>query len=126
MRRDCSVSRLPRVIIFSATGRAAFARVSVVVIRPCSNRLVTRLRSTARRCAGCFPSFEPELRCRIAYIVPCRLTVRPYLQMQVRRFGLGAAAQESRPARQNSLPPRSPSSPPYPLSHLTTFLPTFL
>src|SRR3989454_11693060 len=70
MRRDCSVSRLPRVIIFSATGRAALARVSVVVIRPCSNRLVTRLRSTARRWAGCFPSFEPEFRCRIAYIVP--------------------------------------------------------
>src|SRR2546428_10681669 len=70
MRRDCSVSRLPRVIIFSATGRAALARVNVVVIRPCSNRLVTRLRSTARRWAGCFPSFEPEFRCRIAYIVP--------------------------------------------------------
>src|SRR5882672_3170382 len=49
LRRDCSESRLPSVIIFSATGRAAFARVNVVVMRPCSNRLVTRLRNTARR-----------------------------------------------------------------------------
>src|SRR5271155_2693436 len=66
-RRDCSVSRLPSVIIFSATGRVAFARVKVVVIRPCSNKLVTRFRSVARRCDGLRPSFDPELRCRIVY-----------------------------------------------------------
>src|SRR3954454_24821971 len=64
-RRDCNVSRLPRVIIFSATRRAALARVSVVVMRPCSNRLVTRFRSVARRCQGLRPSLEPDLRCRI-------------------------------------------------------------
>src|ERR1700722_17917112 len=67
-RRDCKVSRLPSVIIFSATGRAAFARVSVVVIRPCSKRLVTRLRRVARRCQGLRPSLEPDLKCRI--VVP--------------------------------------------------------
>jgi hypothetical protein len=55
------------VMIFSATGRAAFARVSVVVIRPCSNKLFTRFRSVARRCDGLRPSFDPELRCRIVY-----------------------------------------------------------
>src|SRR5690349_12443309 len=66
-RRDCSVSRLPRVIIFSATGRAALARVSVVVMRPCWSRLVTRLRKTARRWSGCLPSFDPELRCRMVF-----------------------------------------------------------
>ena len=65
-RRDCSVSRLPSVMIFSATGRAAFARVSVVVMRPCSRRFVTRLRSVARRCHGLRPSFDPDLRCRIS------------------------------------------------------------
>src|ERR1700679_1477385 len=52
-------------MIFSATGRAAFARVSVVVMRPCSRRFVTRLRSVARRCHGLRPSFDPDLRCRI-------------------------------------------------------------
>src|ERR1700675_1466011 len=57
-------------MIFSATGRVAFARVSVVVIRPCSKRLVTRLRKVARRCEGLRPSFDPELRCRI--VVPYR------------------------------------------------------
>jgi hypothetical protein len=55
------------VIIFSATGRVAFARVSVVVIRPCSNKFVTRFRRVARRCDGLRPSFDPELRCRIVY-----------------------------------------------------------
>src|SRR5580704_10278239 len=65
-RRDCKVSRLPSVIIFSTNGRAAFARVSVVVIRPCSRRFVTRLRSVARRCHGLRPSFDPDLRCRIS------------------------------------------------------------
>src|ERR1700742_1582134 len=64
-RRAAKVSRLPSVIIFSAIGRAAFARVSVVVIRPCSRRFVTRLRSVARRCHGLRPSFDPDLRCRI-------------------------------------------------------------
>src|SRR5262249_54634361 len=64
-RRDCNVSRLPSVIIFSATGRAAFARVSVVVIRPCSSKFVTRFRNVARRCHGLRPSFEREFRCRI-------------------------------------------------------------
>src|SRR5262249_40270740 len=64
-RRDCSVSRLPSVMIFSATGRAAFARVIVVVMRPCSSRLVTRFRSVARRCHGLRPSFDPDFRCRI-------------------------------------------------------------
>jgi hypothetical protein len=39
----------------------------VVVIRPCSNKLVTRFRSVARRCDGLRPSFDPELRCRIVY-----------------------------------------------------------
>jgi hypothetical protein len=38
-----------------------------VVIRPCSNKLVTRFRSVARRCDGLRPSFDPELRCRIVY-----------------------------------------------------------
>jgi hypothetical protein len=55
------------VMIFSATGRVAFARVRVVVIRPCSNKFVTRFRSVARRCEGFRPSFDPELRCRIVY-----------------------------------------------------------
>jgi hypothetical protein len=66
-RRACNVSRLPRVIIFSATGRVAFARVSVVVMRPCSKRLVTRLRSVARRCHGLRPRFDPDFRCRMLY-----------------------------------------------------------
>src|ERR1700716_1405724 len=65
--RDCSVSRFPRVIIFSATGRAALARVKVVVMRPCSNRLVTRARKVARRWDGLRPSFDPDLRCRMVY-----------------------------------------------------------
>src|SRR5262252_1888719 len=52
-------------MIFSTTGRAALARVSVVVMRPCCSRLVTRLRNTARRWSGCLPSFDPELRCRM-------------------------------------------------------------
>src|SRR5882672_6484972 len=69
-RRDCSVSRLPSVIIFSATGRAAFARVTVVVIRPCSKRLVTRFRSVARRCHGLRPSFDPDFRCRMSRRYP--------------------------------------------------------
>src|SRR5579863_8743219 len=55
-------------MIFSATGRAAFARVSVVVMRPCSRRFVTRLRSVARRCHGLRPSFDPDLRCRISSV----------------------------------------------------------
>src|SRR5277367_1993083 len=54
-------------MIFSATGRAALARVSVVVMRPCSNKLVTRLRSVARRCHGLRPSFDPDFKCRIFY-----------------------------------------------------------
>src|SRR5215467_16048678 len=66
-RRDCSVSRLPSVIIFSATGRAALARVNVVVIRPWSSRLVTRFRRVARRCHGLRPSLDPDLPCRILY-----------------------------------------------------------
>ena len=53
----------PSVIIFSAIGRAAFARRIVVWMRSFSMRFVTRLRSTARRCAGCLPSLEPDLRC---------------------------------------------------------------
>src|ERR1700742_1181309 len=65
-RRAAKVSRLPSVIIFSAIGRVAFARVSVVVMRPCSRRFVTRLRSVARRCHGLRPSFDPDLRCRIS------------------------------------------------------------
>src|SRR5271154_258044 len=52
-------------MIFSATGRAALARVSVVVMRPCSNKFVTRLRSVARRCHGLRPSFDPDFKCRI-------------------------------------------------------------
>src|SRR5215470_14840321 len=51
---------------FSATGRAALARVKVVVMRPCSNRFVTRLRNVARRCHGLRSSFEPDVRCRIS------------------------------------------------------------
>src|ERR1700680_1654909 len=73
-RRDCSVSRFPSVIIFSATGRAALARVTVVVIRPCANKLVTRLRSVARRCHGLRPSFDPDFKCRIAYPVSVKCT----------------------------------------------------
>src|SRR5205807_5760869 len=46
-------------------GRAALARVSVVVMRPCWSRFVTRLRKTARRWSGCLPRFDPELRCRM-------------------------------------------------------------
>src|SRR5260370_380624 len=94
-KRDTLQSRrmAASYIMLPAIGRAALARVSVVVIRPCSNKLVTRLRSTARRWAGCFPSLEPELRCRIAYIVPRRLTVRRCLPKPVRRSGLGAAAR---------------------------------
>src|ERR1700674_5445660 len=65
-RRVCSESRLPRVIIRSTSGRVALARLMVVVMRSRSMTLVTRLRSVARRCAGLRPSFDPELRCRIA------------------------------------------------------------
>src|SRR6266852_3408565 len=53
-------------MIFSATGRVALARVRVVVMRPCSNRLVTRLRKVARRCHGLRPSFDPDFKCRMA------------------------------------------------------------
>src|SRR5258708_795617 len=72
-------------MIFSATGRAAFARVSVVVIRPCSKRLVTRFRNVARRCHGLRPSFDPDFRCRI------RLSLYPSL-----RTSFGAPLQPDR------------------------------
>src|SRR5262249_11693998 len=56
-------------MIFSATGLVALARVSVVVMRPCSNRLVTRLRRVARRCHGLRPSLDPDFRCRM-FLLP--------------------------------------------------------
>src|SRR5487761_1843776 len=45
--------------------RTRGARAMVVVMRSRSMTLVTRLRSTARRCAGCFPSLLPDTRCRM-------------------------------------------------------------
>jgi len=56
-----------RVIMRSASGRAALARRIVVWMRSFSMRLVTRFRNTARRCAGCFPSLCPETRCLMIY-----------------------------------------------------------
>jgi hypothetical protein len=83
------------VIIFSATGRVAFARVSVVVIRPCSNKLVTRLRSVARRCDGLRPSFDPELRCRIVYPFSfCYLKTACSFKEAVKSFNAGLKTEE--------------------------------
>ena len=56
------MSRLPSVMIRSTSGRVAFARRSVVVMRSRSMTLVTRLRNVARRCAGLRPSLDPEFK----------------------------------------------------------------
>src|ERR1700682_3344884 len=87
-------------MIFSATGRVAFARVKVVVIRPCCSRLVTRLRNVARRCHGLRPSFDPDLRCRIVLsLYP--LIVRPLQSdgfFRSRRRGLARERWPDNPA----------------------------
>src|SRR5690554_4562925 len=51
----------------SASGRSRLARVSVVVIRRCSNREVARLASMRRSCAGPPPSREPLVGINISY-----------------------------------------------------------
>src|SRR5262245_15063582 len=46
--------------------RSSFAFASVVRTASCSRSSVTRLRSSARRCAGERPSFFPAARCRMS------------------------------------------------------------
>src|SRR5208337_2057348 len=87
-RRAANVSFFPSVIIFSATGRVALARVSVVLMRPCSNRLVTRLRSVARRCHGLRPSFDPDFRC----LIVSSLSSEAELCLRPPHWGVGALA----------------------------------
>src|SRR5580704_16821249 len=38
-------------------------------MRPCSKRLVTRLRRVARRCQGLRPSLEPDFKWRIGFLI---------------------------------------------------------
>src|SRR2546423_8497688 len=64
-RRSWMVPLLPRVIIFSATERAALALARVVVTRLCLIRLQTRFASIALRCSDVRPSLAVRLRCRI-------------------------------------------------------------
>ena len=63
----CFAAYAPQGPRTEAGYQAAFARVSVVVMRPCSKRLVTRPRSTARRCHGFLPSFDPDFKCRMFF-----------------------------------------------------------
>src|SRR5216117_1735123 len=65
-RRACSVPCLPRVITRSPQRRSSFALSSVVRTTSCSSSAVTRLRNSARRCAGVRPSFTPATRWRMA------------------------------------------------------------
>src|SRR5207244_1011185 len=65
-RRACRVPCLPSVIMRSPQRRSSFALASVVRTVPCSRSAVTRLRNSARRCAGVRPSFTPATRWRMA------------------------------------------------------------
>ena len=49
---DASLVKKMQEAVAKGNGRAVFARVRVVVMRSRSMRLVTKLRSVARRCAG--------------------------------------------------------------------------
>src|SRR5271156_570322 len=64
-RRSCRVPALPRVIIFSATDRAALALARVVMTRRCLIRLQTRLASMRLRWVPVRPSLAVRLRWRI-------------------------------------------------------------
>src|ERR1700722_13607010 len=64
-RRSCNVPALPKVIIFSATDRAALALAKVVLTRRCLIRLHTRFASIRLRCWPVRPSLAVRLRWRI-------------------------------------------------------------
>src|SRR5580704_18571578 len=72
-RRSCNVPALPRVIIFSATERAALALAKVVVTRRCLIRLQTRLASMRLRCVPVLPSLAVRLRWRISLVLAGQL-----------------------------------------------------
>src|SRR5712692_1105284 len=101
-RRAWSVSRLPSVMTRSTSGRAAFARASVVVTRSRSMTLVTRFRRVARRWAGLRPSLKPYLR--------CRMVARPRAYSPAVSSGVGGAVwvggggQMMRPCSSNFMP----------------------
>src|SRR5438552_2886798 len=65
-RRAWSVPCFPSVIMRSAQRRSSFAFASVVRTVSCSRSAVTRLRKSARRCAGERLSLTPATRWRMA------------------------------------------------------------
>ena len=82
-RRACRSPRLPSVIIRSATRFSSLARASVVSISSWSSSDVTRLRSSALRCALGRASFlyasmpQLVLRSPAAHCAHCRRRFRP-------------------------------------------------
>src|SRR5271167_3566390 len=66
------VPLLPRVTIFSATGRAALALASVVVTRLWRIKLHTRLASIALRCSEVRPNLAVFFKWRITSVIAYR------------------------------------------------------
>src|SRR5439155_14374173 len=84
-RRACSVPCLPRVTMRSPQRRSSFALASVVRTVPCSRSAVTRLRKSARRCAGVRPSFTPATRWRMASGALLLALQAPAIELVARR-----------------------------------------
>src|ERR1700691_5293010 len=82
-------------------------------MRSFSMRFVTRLRNTARRCAGCFPSFDPDLRCLIVAYRGSGGFPRDYIAVASPSEGggavwLGSGGQIIRPCSSNFMPRLQP------------------
>src|SRR5687767_4110821 len=90
-RRAWRSPRLASVTRRSATGRTALARALVVWTRPCSNRLVTRFRVIATRCAASRPRRLPFLRCRMLLLLAARVAA-VFLGVELER-DVGQAAE---------------------------------
>src|ERR1700721_2136679 len=99
-------------------------------MRSFSIRFVTKLRSTARRCAGCFPSFDPDLRCLIVAYRGSRDFPRDYIAVASPSEGggavwLGSGGQIIRPCSSNFMPRLKPILVSISLISLSDFLPKF-